>query len=52
MIADELRRQADTFIDLQELAAKIGRDPGDRSARMTNAPGFLQRPANSETQDA
>jgi uncharacterized LabA/DUF88 family protein len=52
MIADELRRQADTFIDLQELSTKIGRDPGDRSARMQNAPNFLQRPATSETQDA
>lgn len=52
MIADELRRQADTFIDLQELSAKIGRDPADRSARMQNAPNFLQRPATSETQDA
>jgi uncharacterized LabA/DUF88 family protein len=52
MIADELRRQADTFIDLQELSAKIGRDPGDRSARMQNAPGFLQRPTSNETQDA
>jgi uncharacterized LabA/DUF88 family protein len=52
MIADELRRQADSFIDLQELSAKIGRDPGDRSARMHNAPNFLQRPASNETQDA
>jgi uncharacterized LabA/DUF88 family protein len=52
MIADELRRQADTFIDLQELSTKIGRDPGDRSARMQNAPNFLQRPTGSETQDA
>lgn len=53
MIADELRRQADVFIDLQDLAAKIGRDPGDRpAARMQNAPGFLQRSTNTETQDA
>ncbi|MBK8008334.1 MAG: NYN domain-containing protein [Rhizobiales bacterium] len=52
MIADELRRQADVFIDLQDLSEKIGRDPGDRSARMQNAPSFLQRPATSETQDA
>lgn len=52
MIADELRRQADVFVDLQDLATKIGREQGDRSARMQNAPGFLQRPANSETQDA
>jgi uncharacterized LabA/DUF88 family protein len=52
MIADELRRQADVFIDLQELSTKIGRDPSDRSARMQNAPNFLQRPPTNETQDA
>ena len=32
MIADELRRQADVFIDLVELRSKIGRDPSDRPA--------------------
>jgi uncharacterized LabA/DUF88 family protein len=47
MIADELRRQADTFLDLAELMPRIGRDPGERSARMQNAPGFLQRPVAS-----
>ncbi len=54
MIADELRRQADIFIDLQELAGKIGRDPGDRTGRMQNTPNFLQRPTNTpgETEDA
>lgn len=52
MIADELRRQADVFIDLQELAGKIGREPADRSARMQNAPGFLQRSPSGETQGA
>jgi uncharacterized LabA/DUF88 family protein len=31
MIADELRRQADVFIDLAELRSKIGRDPFERS---------------------
>jgi uncharacterized LabA/DUF88 family protein len=31
MIADELRRQADTFIDLDTLRSKIGRDPSARS---------------------
>lgn len=31
MIADELRRQADEFIDLVQLLSKIGRDAGDRS---------------------
>ncbi|MCC6735336.1 MAG: NYN domain-containing protein [Bauldia sp.] len=33
MIADELRRQADTFIDLVTLQAEVGRAPGERSAR-------------------
>jgi uncharacterized LabA/DUF88 family protein len=32
MVADELRRQADAFIDLAELQSKIGRDPSERSA--------------------
>jgi uncharacterized LabA/DUF88 family protein len=27
MVADELRRQADTFIDLTELRSKVSRDP-------------------------
>jgi uncharacterized LabA/DUF88 family protein len=31
MIADELRRQADVFIDLVELRPKIGREPAERS---------------------
>ena len=33
MVADELRRQADEFIDLVHLAAKIGRDPNERGER-------------------
>ena len=33
MIADELRRQADRFIDLMELRDRIGRDPNERAAR-------------------
>jgi uncharacterized LabA/DUF88 family protein len=32
MIADELRRQADVFVDLATLQAKVGRDPSERSA--------------------
>jgi uncharacterized LabA/DUF88 family protein len=47
MIADELRRQADVFIDLAELMPRIGRAPGERSPRMQNAPSFLQRPVTS-----
>ena len=33
MVADELRRQADEFIDLVSLSAKIGRDPVERAER-------------------
>lgn len=33
MIADELRRQADEFIDLIHLMPKIGRDPSERTQR-------------------
>jgi uncharacterized LabA/DUF88 family protein len=56
MVADELRRQADQFIDIIELQGKIGRDLGDRSDRpprepresrepRQHTPQFLQRPA-------
>jgi uncharacterized LabA/DUF88 family protein len=37
MIADELRRQADVFIELRELQAKIGRDPSDRPAQRSHS---------------
>jgi uncharacterized LabA/DUF88 family protein len=30
MVADELRRQADAFLDLAELKATLGRDPSER----------------------
>ena len=33
MIADELRRQADEFVDLIHLAKKVGRDPSERVER-------------------
>ncbi len=36
MISDELRRQADEFVDLATLSARIGREAGERQAR---APG-------------
>ena len=38
MIADELRRQADAFIDLQELRATVGRDPAERQASRESRP--------------
>jgi len=38
MIADELRRQADVFIDLEELQSRVGRSPSGRpSSRDTRA---------------
>jgi uncharacterized LabA/DUF88 family protein len=52
MVADELRRQADVFLDIAELQSKIGRDPGDRADRAPreprgeprqHTPQFLQR---------
>jgi uncharacterized LabA/DUF88 family protein len=40
MVADELRRQADVFIDLVTLQAKVGRDPSERPApREPRTPG-------------
>jgi len=33
MIADELRRQADVFVDLASLSGQIGRDPGEKAER-------------------
>jgi uncharacterized LabA/DUF88 family protein len=39
MIADELRRQADEFIDLVTLVPKIGRDPGERVQRYQDRRG-------------
>src|SRR5450432_2433128 len=34
MVADELRRQADEFVDLAHMASKVGRDPGERMQRV------------------
>lgn len=56
MVADELRRQADVFVDLMSLQSKIGRDPSERPMRTrepadaghgpghgSHTPQFLQR---------
>jgi uncharacterized LabA/DUF88 family protein len=47
MVADELRRQADVFLDIVELQSKIGRDPSERPPRepreRQHTPQFLQR---------
>ena len=44
MVADELRRQADAFIDLVELQSKIVRDPSERSTSRNG----LERPPRGE----
>jgi uncharacterized LabA/DUF88 family protein len=52
MVADELRRQADMFVDIVELQPKIGRDPAERAPREPreprHTPQFLQRPATPQ----
>ena len=52
MVADELRRQADEFIDLASLIPRIGRDPSERAER---APRNYERrsvsPASSPVDD-
>ena len=49
MVADELRRQADVFLDIVELQPKIGRDPGRarraRAARAARATAHAAIPA-------
>jgi len=63
MVADELRRQADQFVDIVELQSKVGRDPSERSMReprepregrepRPHTPQFLQRAATAPRLDA
>lgn len=53
MAADELRRQADQFIDLADLEGEIGRDPPSRSLREPAArPAVRRRGAASPGPDA
>ena len=40
MVADDLRRQADQFVDLMSLKAEIGRDPAEREARLRERPPY------------
>ena len=40
MIADDLRRQADHFIDLMSLRAEVGREIADRPPRRVETPDF------------
>ena len=46
MVADDLRRQADAFIDLAELKPKLGRDPSERPGSREirqQSPQFVSR---------
>lgn len=54
MISDELRRQADVFVDLVELQAKLGRDPSERPPMREprhHTPQFLQRSPSGPRED-
>jgi uncharacterized LabA/DUF88 family protein len=52
MVADELRRQADDFIELSELAPLIARSPSERAPRPAVAAQFAQRDQEGELDDA
>lgn len=52
MVSDELRRQADVFLELADMQGQIGRDPTERMAREPresreprSMPAFLERSA-------
>ena len=49
MIADDLRRQADEFLDLVQLMPKVGRDPGERPARPVGDNGRPTRDSAERT---
>ena len=49
MVADELRRQADEFVDIIHLAGKIGRDPAERTERPART--YERRPASTTAVD-
>jgi uncharacterized LabA/DUF88 family protein len=49
MVADELRRQADIFLDIVELQSKIGRDPGERTERPPREPREGREPRERHT---
>lgn len=51
MIADDLRRQADNFIDLASLQNRIGRDPSERMARMAEREAQRRQQVEPEDED-
>ncbi|WP_206454908.1 LabA-like NYN domain-containing protein [Aurantimonas marina] len=48
MISDDLRRQADHFIDLASLRAEIGRNPAERESRMARRTEIDEADASNE----
>ena len=51
MISDDLRRQADHFIDLASLQKTIGRDPSERAARMAEREAQRRQQTDDEEYD-
>jgi uncharacterized LabA/DUF88 family protein len=51
MVADELRRQADEFVDLAHLAQRVGRDPSERLERSRYAAERRAAPAATTDDD-
>jgi uncharacterized LabA/DUF88 family protein len=48
MVADELRRQADEFLDLAHMMNKVGRDPSERSQRLQERRPVAPQPAGAQ----
>lgn len=52
MVADELRRRCDQFIELNDLKSEIGRDPGERPVRPERAERRPAGPAEFDEYDS
>jgi uncharacterized LabA/DUF88 family protein len=52
MIADELRRQADHFVDLTTLQGAIGRNPAERAARLAERAAVREQMPPEDYEDA
>jgi hypothetical protein len=48
MVADELRRQTDQFIDIADLRDEIGREPNERIERARERPASQQSAGSFE----
>ncbi len=51
MVADELRRQADEFVDLAHLAQRVGRDPAERAQRYQERRAAAAQAPSPESDD-